>query len=164
MDAQEPVSGGEAVARNCKTPAARLIAFCGLLLSGIFIGGVLPQEMGSIVDEYGLAMKEFGFLAAGMAIASALLGASAVWALPRWGAFKVCVAGFVLFGAGLVAVALVRPGWPAVALGLLLAGGLACMQHCNTLVAQVARKNAVEQTNLLHGFNSLGKAIAPPWR
>lgn len=136
-------------------------AFGCLLIPGILQAGVVPQEMGSILKDFEINEQDFGMLAGGIAAAASCLALTAVWLVPRVGVYRVCLIGYGLFALGLGTAALFPYGKLALVMGTLTALGLAYLHLGNGLVVQLAPQRAGTMTNLLHGINSLGKAIGP---
>lgn len=144
----------------------RLIAFCiaafgSLLIPGILNAGVVPQKLSLILIEYQLSDLQFGYLAGSIATLAAFLGVSAAWLIPRLGAYRVCILGYIIFAVGMVGVARAPTGWAGACMGILVAWGMAYLHQGNGLVVQLAPHRAAIFTNLLHGINALGKAIGP---
>lgn len=138
-----------------------LAAFGSLLIPGILQAGVVPQEMGAILKDFNLTEQDFGLLAGSIAAAASVLGLTAAWAAPRFGVYRVCLLGYGLFAVGLGTAALFPYGKLALVMGTLTAWGLAYLHLGNGLVVKLAPHRAGTMTNLLHGINSLGKAIGP---
>ncbi|MBI3828750.1 MAG: MFS transporter [Planctomycetes bacterium] len=153
----EPTNLFGTLRRGCFIVAA----FGCLLIPGILQAGVVPQEMGSILKDFEINEQDFGMLAGGIAAAASVLALTAIWLAPRVGVYRVCMIGYGLFALGLGTAALFPYGKLALVMGTLTALGLAYLHLGNGLVVQLAPHRAGTMTNLLHGINSLGKAIGP---
>ena len=138
--------------------------FGSLLIPGLLQSGLLPQVLPAILSEFDLDEAEFGIIAGTIAVVASVLGISAAWAVPRWGAFRVFLAGYGLFALGLGAIAHLGYGLQALCMGMLTGWGLAYLHLGNGLAVQVAPDRAATMTNLLHGVNGLGKALGPSLR
>lgn len=136
-------------------------AFGSLLIPGILNAGVVPQELAGIQAEFELSHHGFGILAGSIAVVAMLLGVTAAWAIPRFGAYVVCLAGYLIFMIGMVGVAWAPFGIGAAGMGVMVAWGMAYLHQGNGLVVKLAPHRAASMTNLLHGINALGKAIGP---
>lgn len=147
--------------RNQARRAFALAAFGSLLIPGILNAGVVPHELQGIFDEFGLTEMTFGIIAASIAAVAVVLGCTAAWAIPRWGAYRVLLAGYGIFAVGMFGVILAPMGAVALLLGTCIAWGMAYLHQGNGLVVEWAPKRAAAMTNLLHSFNALGKAIGP---
>lgn len=138
-----------------------IAVFGSLLLPGILNSGIVPLEMTSIYADFGLDEMKFGIVAGGVTVAAVILGITAAWAVPRFGAYRTCLAGYGLVVLGLIGTSLASVGVAALGLGVCLAWGMAYLHLANGLAVQFAPRRAATMTNLLHGINSLGKAAGP---
>ncbi|MCZ7645128.1 MAG: MFS transporter [Planctomycetota bacterium] len=132
-----------------------------LLLPGILNAGIVPQEMASIYEDFRLDKMTFGIIAGSVSIAATCLGVSAAWLVPRWGAYRTCLAGYGLLVLGLIGTSQAGFGPLALGLGVCLAWGMAYLHLANGLAVQLAPHRAAAMTNLLHGINGIGKAVGP---
>jgi fucose permease len=150
-----------------RTTAARwvfaIFTFGTALLIGLFGGGLLPQKLADVLAHFAISKTQFGYLAAGVTLISIFLGGTALWAIPRFGLFRVCLAGYVLFAMGLAGLALAPSGLWALIPALLLAWGMAYLHQGNALAVQMNPDQPAATTNTLQGFNSFGKAIGAPF-
>lgn len=147
--------------RNQARRAFALAAFGSLLIPGILNAGVVPHELLGIREEFGLTEMSFGIIAASIAAVAVVLGCTAAWAIPRYGAYRVLLAGYFIFAVGMFGVILAPMGAVALLLGTCIAWGMAYLHQGNGLAVAYAPKRAAAMTNLLHSFNALGKAIGP---
>lgn len=147
--------------RNQARRAFALAAFGSLLIPGILNAGVVPHELLGIREEFCLTEMSFGIIAASIAAVAVVLGCTAAWAIPRYGAYRVLLAGYFIFAVGMFGVILAPMGAVALLLGTCIAWGMAYLHQGNGLAVAYAPKRAAAMTNLLHSFNALGKAIGP---
>jgi len=138
-----------------------LAVFGSLIVPNSFATGLVPLETTDILNEFGLDEEKFGFVAGGVAVLATVLGITAAFFVPRFGAFRVCLAGYAMFGFGVLGLALLPASAFSLVFGVITAWGMAYLHLGNTLVVQLAPHRAGTMTNLLHALGSLGKALGP---
>ncbi len=152
---------------NTKTPSFSqdpfyaLAVFGTLLVPGILTAGLVPQELSEIMKEYQLTEQTFMYLSASIAVIAVFLGLTAAKAVPRFGAYNVCLAGYLIFALGMAGVVLAPSGMIGAVFGVGIAWGMAYLHQGNGLVVQLSPQRAASMTNLLHGMNAFGKAMGP---
>ena len=144
-----------------RAPLYLAAIFVSLLIPGMLQAGVVPLKMALILKEFNLNSLQFGILSGGIALLASVLGASAAWLVPRYGMARVWLSGYVLFAVGLGGIALLPAGYWCLLLGIFTAWGMAYLHLGNGLAVNYDPKRGAMYTNLLHGFNALGKALGP---